>query len=73
MVEIGEDGASVKLVLRGSLSVLVLVNILGKERRFSSIVDAGDADRGDSRTDIETVRWFGGRKVADEINEGVGG
>lgn len=68
---IGEDW-SVKLVLRGSRSVPFLKS-RGKERRFSSTVEAGDADRGESIKDIETVRLFGGREAVDVDDEGVGG
>jgi hypothetical protein len=42
------------------------------DRRFSSTVDAGDGERAISSCDMETVRWLGGRKVADEANVGVG-
>lgn len=69
---IGEGGVSVKLVLRGNRSVPVLKS-LGIDRRFSSMVDAGDSDRGESKKDMETVRWVGGRKVAGEVSVGVAG
>lgn len=72
LIDTGDEQRCVKLVLRGILSVPVR-SILGKERRFSSTVDAGEADRGDSMNGMETVRWFGGRKVVDVFNEGVGG
>ena len=71
-VESGEGKASVKLVLRGSLSMPVLRSF-GKERRFSSTVETGEAERGDSRNDMDTVRLLAGRKVAEVSREGVGG
>lgn len=70
VVDTGDAAGSVKLMLRGSLSVPFL-NSLGNEGRFSLTVDAGDADRGESIRDMETARWPGGRKVADEFNEEV--
>jgi hypothetical protein len=63
------DGA-VKLVLRGRRSLLVLRS-LGNERWVSSTVDAGEAEREESMKDMETVRLFDGRKVADDSREGV--
>lgn len=70
LVEAGEAGASVKLVVRrGSLSKLGL-NIRGIERRFSSSVEAGDGERGQSRIDIENVRLVFGRKVAQGARVG---
>ena len=62
-----EMEGSVKLVQRGILSEAFL-NILGIERRFSSIVDEGDAERGESMSDME--RLLGGREKA-EVTAGV--
>jgi hypothetical protein len=60
----------VKLVLRGSRSMLLRRR--GNERRFSSKVEAGDAERGESRTDMDTVRVLDGRDEA-AVSLGVGG
>jgi hypothetical protein len=58
----GEGEGSVKLVLRGSLSLPVLSS-LGKERWFSSTVEAGEVERGESITDMDMVRLLDGRKM----------
>ena len=73
LVSRGASGVSaVKLVLRGILSI-PLLSSLGNERRFSSSADAGEAERGESRNDIDTVRLFDGR-IAPEVScDGVGG
>lgn len=52
-VEMG-DCESEKLMHRGSLSVPVL-SIFGKERWFPSVVEAGDAERGESMKDMLRV------------------
>lgn len=70
LVDAGEGGVSVKLVVRrGSLSMLGL-NIRGNERRFSSRVEAGDGERGHSNMDMENVRLVAGRKVAEGVKVG---
>jgi hypothetical protein len=70
LVDAGEGGASVKLVVRrGSLSRLGL-NIRGIERRFSSRVEAGEGERGQSSIDMEKVRLVAGRKVAEGAKVG---
>tara|TARA_R110002003_G_scaffold70_39_gene6649 strand:- start:5595 stop:5909 length:315 start_codon:yes stop_codon:yes gene_type:complete len=73
LVDTGEGEDSVKLVLRGNRSIPVRSN-LGKERWFSlSTVEAGDAERGESRKDIDTVRLLEIRKVLEISRDGVEG
>jgi len=67
---VGEAGTSLKLMRRGSLSILGL-NMRGNERRFSSAVEGSDDERGESRADMETVRMLEERKVAFEARTGV--
>lgn len=67
---VGEAGTCLKLVRRGSLSILGL-NMRGNERRFSSEVEVSDDERGQSRADMETVRMLGDGKVAFEARTGV--
>jgi hypothetical protein len=70
LVDAGEGGTSVKLVVRrGNLSKLGL-NIRGIERRFSSKIEAGEDERGQSRTDMEHARLTTGRKVAQGARVG---
>ena len=64
--------SAVKLVLRGSLSRPDLSS-LGNERWCSSTVEAGEAERGESRNDMDTVRLLDGRKVAEVSSPGAGG
>ena len=71
-MEMGAGAGAVKLVLRGSLAVPVLSN-LGNERRFRSIVEAGDLERGGSRNDMDTARLVAEGCVAGVSNERVGG
>lgn len=61
LVDAGEDGGSV-LWLRQKLSAPDR-NILWSEWRLSSKVDAGDAERGESRDDMPAVRLATGREV----------
>jgi hypothetical protein len=53
LVEAGEGGASVCAWERRSMLGL---NMRGIERRFSSTVEAGDGERGQSRADMEQLR-----------------
>jgi hypothetical protein len=71
-VKRGEGEGCVKLVLLGSLSLPVRRS-LGNDRRFSSIVEAGEAERGESTHDMDAVRWFDERKVAKVSSEVVAG
>lgn len=59
----GEESA-VKLVLRGIRS-MPLRSSRGIVRRFSSMIDTGDVERGDSRKDMDTARMLGGRMLAE--------
>jgi hypothetical protein len=68
----GEGEGSVKLVLRGRRS-LPDRSSFGIERWFSSTVEAGEAERGESRKDMDTVRLFNVRNVEEVSREGVGG
>jgi hypothetical protein len=61
----------VKLAWRFSLCE-VFRSSLGIDFSFSS-VEAGDAERGESRKDMETVRHTGGRMLPDVLNEGHSG
>lgn len=70
LADVGEAGTSLKLARRGSFSILGL-NMRGNERRFSSELEAGDGERGQSRADMETVRTLGERKMAFEPRTGV--
>jgi hypothetical protein len=60
----------VKLVLRGSRSLPVRSS-LGNDRWFSSTVEVAKSERGDSSIDIDIVRLFDVRKVAELSRGGV--
>lgn len=68
-VSTGEGEGSVKLVLRGSRS-LPARSSRGSERWFSSTVEAGDAERGESRKDMDMVRLLKVRGVEEVSREG---
>ena len=70
LADVGEPGRSLKLVRRGSLSMLGL-NMRGNERRFSSELEVSDDERGQSRADMETARMLGEQKVGFEARTGV--
>lgn len=71
LVGTGDEEVSVKLIRRGSLSPAAL-NSPGIEPRFSSRVEAGDVERGESRNDMETARLTDGRREADEVCKEIG-
>lgn len=62
LVDTGDVGASI-LLLRRTLPVPDR-NSLWTEWQLSSSIDAGDAERGESRTDMEAVRLVEGREMA---------
>lgn len=71
MTEVGEDAALVKLALLCSFCVPVRKK-RGRVRRFSSIVEAGDAERGESMNDMDTVRLGGGGRDETDVDNGYG-
>jgi hypothetical protein len=68
LVEAGDGGVSI--CPWDSRSMLGL-NIRGKERRFSSTVEAGDGERVPSRVDIEQVRWVDRRTEVLRVSGGI--
>jgi hypothetical protein len=64
MVVVGDDVEVVKLVVVLLCSFCVLLRkSFGSARRFSSVVEAGEVERGDSMKDMDTVRLGTGREV----------
>jgi hypothetical protein len=66
-----EGEGSVKLVLRGSRSLPVRSSLGNEWWWFSSTIEVGEAERGVSSIDMDMVRPFNVRKVAEVSREGV--